>query len=65
MVDNNIDTSQFLHMGDELRSSRAMHSADVAYLWRLSDMCNMPLRIYMEVANVAIDDRIPPKGLKE
>lgn len=65
MASNHSGANDILHVGSELRSSRPMHSADISYLWRLSDMRDMPLRVFMEVSNIAIDDRIPPKGLKE
>lgn len=65
MADNSVDDNSVLALVREVHSARGMHSADIAYLWRLSDMRDMPLRVYMEVANLAIDDRIPPKGLKE
>lgn len=42
-----------------------MNSADVQYLWRTSDMADQTLNLFLDVWNVGIDDRIPPKGLKE
>lgn len=60
-----IDTFGRVDLGYQARPATPMNSADVEYLWRISKMFEQPLRIFMEVENIAIDDRIPPKGLKE
>ena len=53
------------NQNDPARNRLAMNSADVEYLWRTSDMFTQPLALVLDAWNLAIDDRIPPKGLKD
>lgn len=65
-----LNTRQRIHLvvdneSDPARNRLAMNSADVEYLWRTSDMFTQPLALFLDAWNLAIDDRIPPKGLKD
>lgn len=47
------------------RERIAMNSVDVYYLWKTGDMARQTLAVFLEASFLAIDDRIPPKGLKD